>query len=155
MKTKLLLALSVLFLSGCAPYKKAHYYSCGLEDIESNSYKLIIISAAGCGWCDIALRELQEVASCKNLDVFVFDFISKNDSIRDEKYSKYKTEYTIINKTKCDGLDAVKVFPQFLLFDSNNKRIFYSKGWNKTIVQKIKTLTSCSFIKEYNAEESQ
>ncbi len=99
--------------------------------INTNKYKILIISDSGCGYCKITYKKMESLID--SLQVIVIDY-SNNKEIRE----KYKN-FTFISSSELNNFDKEQdFFPVLFLFDKKNKLIWKKKGWFKENLKKIK-----------------
>ncbi len=95
--------------------------------------KLIIISSSGCGYCQIALREIKLFSD--ELDIIVIEY---GDKVKRNEL-KLKYNYTFLDGKELTELGSQDFFPKFFLYNKYDKLIWKKEGWfNKNII-KIKS----------------
>ena len=112
--------------SVCQQYNEANI-------LNSNEYTLIVITSAGCGYCDLALRQLNHYQGLKNINVIIYDKGRPEDTKR--LYGKYFDKYLFVNGNTCD-LFSDDYFPTYYLF-KGRKKIWKRKGYYENTLDKV------------------
>ena len=87
---------------------------------------LVVLSDKNCGYCKIALSELQFFRNNNKIKINVIEF-GNGDT---EKLIKTYPEYNFIDPNKCNyNGKKPDFFPQFLLINKSNKLVWSKKGW--------------------------
>ncbi|MGX1024839.1 hypothetical protein [Psychroflexus sp. MBR-150] len=106
-------------------------------------YKLVMISGAGCGYCDIALEKMYKNKLYSKINVIILEY-GKTSYIT-KIHGKYFDNFDFFNAEECD-IKWVNddFFPKFYLYE-NNKLIWKRKGWYNNNIIKLKKATNNSY----------
>ncbi|WP_196890990.1 hypothetical protein [Aureivirga marina] len=142
-KTILLLLIFLIFIS-CSHKNINVLNSCSYisENDKFNSqkeYTLILISGYGCGYCNLALKQLDEINE-DNLQIIIYEFGSEEDILKG--HGEFVEKYTFINTDECNlfKITDANYFPEYRLYKEGEriwKRTGYYKDTPKVISEEI------------------
>ncbi|MDP6922162.1 MAG: hypothetical protein QGH06_04225 [Lutibacter sp.] len=129
-KPKLLAQNTFPNLTNCNTINSSKY-----KKKDDRVFKLLIISGAGCGYCDITLESIYKNKLSNKINVVVVEF--GNEEYINKIHGKYFEEFKFINGSKCKikGIDD-DFFPLLYLY-KNEKLVWKRKGWYKSNIKKI------------------
>jgi len=134
MKAYIILGILILFYGKIAAQKaEPSFNNINIvnQDVSINNnkdYKLIMVSGAGCGYCDIALKNLLKFKKNTNkINITIYEFGGKKRIVNMYKSSKYFEKFVFINaeKEKFNKFNA-NFLPFFYLY-KNGKLIWKEK----------------------------
>ena len=126
MRYFLYLSLIILFFGNCTRYNFDRIFHCVELTQNIPIINLVVLSDNNCGYCKIALSELEHFKNNSKIKINIVEFGTENIEALKERYA----QYNFISSTSCEyKTPKPDFFPQFFLFDKNNELIWSKKGW--------------------------
>lgn len=118
--------LIILFFGNCTRYNYDRFFHCVELTENLPVSNLVILSDNNCGYCKVALSELEHFKYNTSVKINILEFGTEN---MEELQVKYP-QYNFINPESCNYKNQKPdFFPQFYLFNKNNELIWSKKGW--------------------------
>ncbi|MCF6214479.1 MAG: hypothetical protein L3J45_10700 [Flavobacteriaceae bacterium] len=144
MKSYIILIFLSFFYGGIAAQKTEpnfNDFNIVNQDVSisnNKDYKLIMVSGAGCGYCDIALKNLLKLKKqATNINITIYEFGGIKRIANMYKGSDYFKNFVFINAEKENILKFNANFLPFFYLYKNGKLIWKEKGIGKNTIDKI------------------
>mgnify|MGYP002708380906 CR=1 FL=1 len=107
------------------------------KHLDESDYTLVIVSGAGCGYCELAMKQLMQYKNREKINIIIYEF-GTIEAIRN-LHSKYFNDFIFVEANTCKYYSN-KIFPLYFLYYKNKliwKQTKYKTNTLETLNEKI------------------